>query len=115
MQASPPPSVTVITKADVPPLWKLAAEHGPFVKLAGLMGATATILGAYGAHKSYPKENAEELRAIYQTANRYHFFHTLALLGVPLCKYQKLVQLNTIKFIAKSTYLFDFRADHCSY
>lgn len=89
--SSPQPNVTVITKTEVPPLWKLAAEQGPFVKLAGLMGASATILGAYGAHKTYPKENAEELRTIYQTANRYHFFHTLALLGVPLTKYPKLV------------------------
>lgn len=83
--------MTIITKADIPPLWKLAADQGPFVKFAGLMGASATILGAYGAHRTYPKENAEELKTIYQTANRYHFFHTLALLGVPLCKYPKLV------------------------
>lgn len=32
------------------PLWKLASCAGPYVKLAGLSGAIAVILGAYGSH-----------------------------------------------------------------
>ena len=32
------------------PLWKLAANAGPFVKIAALNGAAAVILGAYGSH-----------------------------------------------------------------
>ncbi|XP_011306848.1 uncharacterized protein [Fopius arisanus] len=31
------------------PLWKSAAASGPYLKLAGLSGATAVILEAYGA------------------------------------------------------------------
>lgn len=55
------------------------------------MGATGVVLGAYGAHRTYPKDKEQELKAIFETANRYHFFHTLALLGVPMCKNPKLV------------------------
>lgn len=32
------------------PLWKLAADTGPHMKLAALSGAAAVMLGAYGAH-----------------------------------------------------------------
>lgn len=86
-----PPQVTVITKAETP-LWELAAQQGPFVRLAGLVGASAVILGAYGAHKAYPKDRADELRKVYETANKFHFIHSLALLGVPLCRYPKVVR-----------------------
>ncbi|CAG9859256.1 unnamed protein product [Phyllotreta striolata] len=86
--SSSTPSVTIITEKT--PLWKLAAEHGPFIKIAGVMGATAVALGAYGAHKTYPKDKADELKPIFDTANRLHFFHSLALLGVPMCKNPKL-------------------------
>jgi len=37
----------------------------------------------------YPKESREELKKIYETANRYHFLNSLALLGVPLCRWPK--------------------------
>lgn len=82
--SSTPPPVTIVTEKT--PLWKLAAEQGPFVRIAGLMGASAVILGAYGAHKSYPKEKQEELKAIFETANRFHFLHSLVLLGLPLTR-----------------------------
>ncbi|XP_018561317.1 transmembrane protein 256 homolog [Anoplophora glabripennis] len=78
------PTVTVITEKT--PLWKLASENGPFVRIAGIMGASAVILGAYGAHRSYPKDRVQELKPIFETANRFHFFHSLALLGVPMCR-----------------------------
>ncbi|KAK4296729.1 hypothetical protein Pmani_030807 [Petrolisthes manimaculis] len=61
-----------------------------FVRMAGISGATAVALGAYGAHVFYRREYPEELKQVYETANRYHFIHTLALLGVPLCKRPKL-------------------------
>ncbi|CAH0557093.1 unnamed protein product [Brassicogethes aeneus] len=79
------PQITVISEKT--PLWKLSAEAGPFLKVAGIMGASAVALGAYGAHKSYPKDRADELKAIFETGNKFHFFHSLALLGVPMCKH----------------------------
>ncbi|KAF2894437.1 hypothetical protein ILUMI_11744 [Ignelater luminosus] len=80
----PPAPVTIITERV--PLWQLAAQQGPFIRLAGICGASAVILGAYGSHKTYPKDRAKELKSIYETANRFHFLHTLALFGVPLCR-----------------------------
>lgn len=76
------PPTTVIMKA---PLWQLAQEAGPFVRLAGISGAAAVVLGAMGAHRNFPKtDTKEDLRKIFDTANRFHFLHTLALIGVPL-------------------------------
>lgn len=78
---------------DKVPLWKLAQEGGPFVRIAGLLGASAVVLGAYGAHKSYPKEKGADLQRIFETGNRYHFLNTLGLLAVPLCRYPKIVSI----------------------
>ncbi|XP_066256687.1 transmembrane protein 256 homolog isoform X2 [Euwallacea similis] len=86
---SPPiPNVTVITEKT--PLWKLATEGGPFIRIAALLGASAVALGAYGAHRTFPKDREVELKLIYDTANRYHFFHSLALLSIPLCQNPKI-------------------------
>ncbi|KAL4705002.1 hypothetical protein ACJJTC_009790 [Scirpophaga incertulas] len=80
----PPPPQPIIVKM---PLWELAQEAGPFVRLAGLSGASAVVLGAMGAHRTFPKtEEKDDLRKIFDTANRFHFLHTLALVTVPLCK-----------------------------
>ncbi|XP_048006258.1 transmembrane protein 256 homolog [Leguminivora glycinivorella] len=78
------PPVTIIVKM---PLWELAQEAGPFVRFAGLSGASAVVLGAMGAHRTFPEtDTKEDLRKIFDTANRFHFLHTLALMTVPLCK-----------------------------
>lgn len=87
----PVSNVTVIT--DKVPLWKLANESGPYVRIAALLGASAVALGAYGAHRTYPKDREVELKAIFDTANRYHFFHSLALMTVPLCRNPKIVSI----------------------
>lgn len=80
--------VQQIIKMDPEPLWKLAGRGGIFVKLAAISGSAAVVLGAYGAHTVLPdKDKDENAKVAFQTANRYHFFHTLALLGVPLCRY----------------------------
>lgn len=81
--------MTIITEKT--PLWKLANDAGPFVRIAALMGASATIMGAYGVHRTYAKDSPDELKVIFETANRYHFFHSLALMGVPLCRNPKIV------------------------
>ncbi|KAL2712684.1 transmembrane protein 256-like [Vespula squamosa] len=74
------------------PLWKLASSAGPYVKLAGLSGAAAVVLGAYGAHKLNTEKLPDQAR-IFETANRYHFIHTLALLGLPLSRKPSLVAI----------------------
>lgn len=78
------PPTTIMIRA---PLWQLAQEAGPFVRLAGLSGAAAVILGAMGAHRTFPETEAkDDLKKIFETANRFHFLHTLALVTVPLCR-----------------------------
>lgn len=47
-----------------------------FLVLAGLSGACAVALGAYGAHAV---GRGSELYPIFSTASSYHFYHTLAL------------------------------------
>lgn len=77
----------------LPTLWELSGRNHNFVRLGGLSGAAAVILGAVGSHHAKFKDNAE-MRAIFDTANRFHFFHSIALLGVPLAKYPMVVGIN---------------------
>jgi len=59
----------------------------PVIRIAGVSGALAVALGAYGAHAFFNKDGvASELKTVYETANKYHFLHTVALLAVPLCR-----------------------------
>lgn len=78
------PQIQIIKETE--PLWMMAKEPGPFVRIAGLSGALAVSLAAYGAHKKYPKDQINELKAVADSANKMHFFHSLALLAVPLCR-----------------------------
>ncbi|CAF0772798.1 unnamed protein product [Rotaria sp. Silwood1] len=53
-----------------------------FIRCAGLSGTLAICLGVYGAH--IMKENTpDDLRRLFQLAQTYHLFHTVALLAVP--------------------------------
>ncbi|KAL0132588.1 hypothetical protein PUN28_000386 [Cardiocondyla obscurior] len=97
------------------PLWKLAAVSGPWVKLAAVSGASAVILGAIGSHWHYPKDEiGQEQRRIFETANRYHFIHTLALLGLPLCKHPavaSILMMSGIVLFCGSCYYTAFTND----
>lgn len=53
--------------------------HKPFITTAALLGLLAVMLGAFGAHGLKPHLTPDQME-IYQTANRYHFIHVLALL-----------------------------------
>lgn len=90
-----PSTIKVVTERV--PLYKLAGENGPFIKIAGLMGASAVILAAYGAHRAYDKDSPADLRGVYETGSRMHFFHTLALMGVPMCKRPNIVRHQLIE------------------
>lgn len=65
-----------------------------YIRLAGLSGATASVLAAMGAHRKFSLESEAEqaeLKRIFETANRFHFFSTMALLGVPFARKPHLV------------------------
>uniref|UniRef100_A0A1B6LU26 DUF423 domain-containing protein n=1 Tax=Graphocephala atropunctata TaxID=36148 RepID=A0A1B6LU26_9HEMI len=83
---TPPPTMVVM---DPLPLWQLASSGGYYIRLAGLLGASAVALGAYGAHSTFPKDDKIELKEVFERANKYHFIHSLAMLGVPLCRWTK--------------------------
>jgi uncharacterized membrane protein YgdD (TMEM256/DUF423 family) len=52
-----------------------------FFMLAGLFGALAVGLGAFGAHALESRLGAD-LLATYETGVRYHFYHVVALIAV---------------------------------
>ncbi len=52
------------------------------LQLAGLSGALAVGLGAFGAHSLEELLIQNGRLDTYQTAVNYHFYHTLALLGI---------------------------------
>ncbi|XP_053984513.1 transmembrane protein 256-like [Hylaeus volcanicus] len=79
------PRSVELTMAPQIPLWKLARATGPYVRLAALSGAAAVAIGAYGSHKKYAEDMQHEQK-VFETASKYHFVHTLALLGLPLCR-----------------------------
>src|SRR5690348_6735949 len=54
-----------------------------WLAVAALNGACAVVLGAIGAH-GLGGNTTDAARAIYATAVRYHFIHSLALLGTAL-------------------------------
>ncbi|XP_033638144.1 transmembrane protein 256 homolog [Asterias rubens] len=71
------------------PSGKLAGSL--FVRLAGLSGATAVGLGAYGTHVLKPRAEIEHEKQVFDSANKYHFLHSLALLAAPLTRRPMLV------------------------
>jgi uncharacterized membrane protein YgdD (TMEM256/DUF423 family) len=58
------------------------SERARWILLAaGALIALATILGAFGTHGLQARLPADRLR-VYDTAVRYHFYHSLGLLGI---------------------------------
>ena len=96
---------------SVPTFDRFVLQGSPFVRLAGLSGAAAVALGAYGAHckldigflntfsidsvhgyfSAFTAEK-QEMKRVYDTANFYHFVHTMALCAVPLARRPMLVR-----------------------
>lgn len=52
-----------------------------FIGMASISGFLAVILGAFGAH-GLKNRLTPDLMDIWHTAVQYHFWHTLALLGI---------------------------------
>lgn len=77
-----------------------ATMKNPFLFIAGLSGALVVTLGALGAHSLKPYLPPDALVG-YETAVRYHFYHTLALLFVAV-----LLKQNDVKLIRIAGWLF---------
>jgi uncharacterized membrane protein YgdD (TMEM256/DUF423 family) len=48
-----------------------------WLQVSGLLGLSAVVLGAYGAHAM--KDRSDPMREAWRTASNYHFIHTMAL------------------------------------
>ena len=113
----PTPPVPVSVQTSPPPvITEMALARSGVVRLAGLSGATAVALGAYGAHVlNVSKEGVtEEQRKAFEVANRYHLIHSVALLGVPLVKKPSLTGFLMVGGIAMfwgTTYYHAFTGD----
>lgn len=62
-----------------------------FVKIAGVSGAFAVIMSAYGAHAFNSQTEEVRLKNVYESGNKMHLIHSVALLGVPLTRRPVLV------------------------
>ena len=85
-------------------------------RVAGLSGAAAIALGAYGAHvlNVAVEGVTEEQRKAFEVANRYHLIHSVALLGVGLARRPRLSGLLMVAGIVGfcgSTYYHAFTGD----
>ncbi|XP_058678960.1 transmembrane protein 256 [Ammospiza caudacuta] len=61
----------------------MAAAWG---RLGALSGAAAMAGAAYGAHGMRRSDRDEYQKELYDTANRFHLLHSLALLATPHCR-----------------------------
>jgi len=73
-----------------------------FVVIAGVLGALAVGLGAFGAHSLKSLLSAYQL-GIFKTGIQYHFYHTFAILCLAI-----LGQFSTYKYLQKACWFFSF-------
>ena len=71
-----------------------------WLRLIAISGALSVTFGAFGAHGLEDRLSASYLDT-FNTAVRYQFLHTLALLGV-ICLPDHLVKLRTLHWVAIS-------------
>jgi uncharacterized membrane protein YgdD (TMEM256/DUF423 family) len=75
-------------------------SKNPFLFIAGISGALVVAIGALGAHSLKPYLPPDALVS-YETAVRYQFYHTLALLFIALWQQQ-----NNTKLLRTAGWLF---------
>lgn len=71
-----------------------------WLRLIAISGALSVMFGAFGAHELEDRLSASYLDT-FNTAVRYQFLHTLALLGI-ICLPDHLVKLRTLHWVAIS-------------
>uniref|UniRef100_A0A0N5AMY5 DUF423 domain-containing protein n=1 Tax=Syphacia muris TaxID=451379 RepID=A0A0N5AMY5_9BILA len=74
--------------------------NSSIIRLAGLSGAIAVAVGAYGSHVLRERVTDQRRLNAFQVGSRYHFFHTLALFGVAKASYPL---LSSVLFVSGMT------------
>ena len=78
----------------------IAMNKTLWLRLIAISGALSVMFGAFGAHGLEDRLSASYLDT-FNTAVRYQFFHTLALLGI-ICLPDHLVKLRTLHWVSIS-------------
>lgn len=82
----------VVREMVWPKLHKLAGSSLMFTRLGGLSGAVAMWLMVYQSHcvdfivEDYYDPKID-MKRVFETTNRYHLIHSLALMAVPLVRH----------------------------
>lgn len=63
----------------------MAISTKVWLRVAGLSGASAVVLGTYGAHAFHPAD--DHYLGTFETANKYHFIHSLLIGLAPSSRY----------------------------
>ena len=58
-------------------------DQSMWLKIAGVNGAIAVLMGAFGAHGLRQRVKDERILAAFQTGSHYHLIHSVALLACP--------------------------------
>uniref|UniRef100_A0A7I4XZR0 Transmembrane protein 256 homolog n=1 Tax=Haemonchus contortus TaxID=6289 RepID=A0A7I4XZR0_HAECO len=86
--ALPKKKQSVATSTGAPLRSSCPEAMNKIVRIAGLSGAIAVAVGAYGAHVIRDDESIDVRRKkAFETGSRYHLIHTLALLAAPRARY----------------------------
>ena len=67
------------------------------LKITAISGVLAVILGAFGAHGLSGKLTESQMHT-FETGSEYHFYHTLALLGLAVLMGQKNEENKALKW-----------------
>lgn len=98
----------------LPKLYELVGNKGAIIKLAGVSGAISVLLKIYYTNQNAMRPVEDErdykvdLNHIFETSNRVHFTHSLALLAVPLVKYPLFVRLLLFNLVFRYSLLLFF-------
>ena len=66
-----------------------------YLRVAGITGCLAVIIGAFGAH-GLEARLSEDMLDIYETGVKYHFYHALALTALALAPTAIWTQRSTV-------------------
>lgn len=74
-------------------------ENRWILTVAAMLGAAAVAIGAFGAHAFKPHLEAIGRADVFETAVKYHFYHSLALLALGFYAQNKIIHY-TLKISA---------------